>query len=632
MSTATESPPAANSKTEVVNDFSFHVATANGSGSQTANMVLLRGLFKMGIPVSGKNLFPSNIQGLPTWFTIRVNKDGWIGRATTPDIIICMNPESAVEDVETARPGAVLIYEETLGVSKMRPDCIHYSVPFKKLITECCPDLKLRKLVINMLYVGVCSHLFSIQKEKLEDALKAQLKTKPKAVLANLPAIEYGRKWASENLKKADPFKCAPLDKTKNKIIIEGNAATALGLMFNGVTVATWYPITPSSSLCESLEDYMRDYRINKDGKRTFAIVQAEDEISACGMIVGAGWAGARSFTSTSGPGISLMNEMIGLAYFAEVPLVICNVARTGPSTGLPTRTMQGDIISLAYCSHGDTKHILIIPSDPKEAFEMAGDAMNLAEEFQTPVFIMSDLDLGMNYWMADRFDYPTGEIKRGKVLTKEDLDRLKGQWARYKDVDGDAIGYRTLPGNGHPNAAYFTRGTGHTPQATYSEKATDWKSNMDRLTKKFNGAKNRVPKPVIEGKGQPIGMLFFGTTNSAVREAESILRAKHGIDVDLCRLRAFPFTHEVEDFLAKHENTYVVEMNRDGQMSMLIRAELPHFAMKIKSILHYDGLPITAGVIVEQFLALYGASMNPSAVAQKASHATASFGVKGRE
>lgn len=632
MSTATASPQAKGEKTEVVNDFSFHVATANGSGSQTANMVLLRGLFKMGIPVSGKNLFPSNIQGLPTWFTIRINKDGWIGRATTPDVIICMNPESAIEDVESARPGAVLIYEDTLGVNKMRPDCIHYPVPFKKLITECCPDLKLRKLVINMLYVGVCSALFNIPRERLEEALKAQLKTKPKAVLANLPAIEYGAKWAAENIKKVDPFRCEPMNKTSGKVIIEGNAATALGLMFNGVTVATWYPITPSSSLCESLEDYMRDHRVNPDGKRSFAIVQAEDEISACGMIVGAGWAGARAFTSTSGPGISLMNEMIGLAYFAEIPIVICNVARTGPSTGLPTRTMQGDVISLAYCSHGDTKHIMVIPCDPKEAFEMAGEAMNLAEEFQTPVFIMSDLDLGMNFWMADRFDYPTEPLRRGKVLTKEDLDRLKGQWGRYADVDGDAIGYRTLPGTNHPAAAYFTRGTGHTPQATYSEKATDWKSNMDRLIRKFNGAKNRVPKPVIEGKGQPNGILFFGTTNSAVREAEEILRVKHGIDVDLCRLRSFPFSPEVEDFLAKHAITYVVEMNRDGQMAMLIRAELPQFAGKVRSILHYDGLPITAGVIVDQFLSLHGARMNPAAAAQEASHATASFGVKGRE
>ncbi len=631
MTTAAVAPP--QSTTKVVNDFSFSIATANGSGSQTANMVLLRGLFKMGIPVSGKNLFPSNIQGLPTWFNIRVNKDGWIGRATTPDIIIIMNPESAIEDVENARKGAVLIYDDSLGVSKMRPDCIHYAVPFKKLVVDACPDLKLRKLVINMLYVGVCSALFNISEEKLMAALEAQLKTKPKAVLANKPAISLGRKWALENIKKVDSFSCEPLDKTSSKIIIEGNAATALGLMFNGCTVATWYPITPSSSLCESLEDYMRDYRVNPDGKRTFAIVQAEDEISACGMLAGAGWAGARCFTSTSGPGISLMNEIIGLGYFAEIPFVICNVARTGPSTGLPTRTMQGDIISVIYASHGDTKHVVVFPSNPKEAFEMAGIAMDLAEQLQTPVFINSDLDLGMNFWMSDRFDYPTAPIKRGKVLHKADLEKLKGQWARYRDVDNDGIGYRTLPGvSDHPNAAYFTRGTGHTEQATYSEKATDWKKNMDRLTKKFNTAKTMVPKPVIDNKGSTIGLLYFGTTESSVREAAQILEQQHGVKIDLCRLRAFPFSKEVEDFLDKHSMVYICEMNRDAQMAMVIRAELPNAATKLRSILHYDGLPITAGIIVEEFLAQHKKESHSTAVAQQLSHATSSVGSKGRD
>ncbi|CAG0951044.1 2-oxoglutarate/2-oxoacid ferredoxin oxidoreductase subunit alpha [Planctomycetaceae bacterium] len=630
MTTAAAAPP--QQTTTVVNDFSFSIATANGSGSQTANMVLLRGLFKMGIPVSGKNMFPSNIQGLPTWFTIRVNKDGWIGRATTPDIIICMNPESAVEDVENARKGAVLIYDDSLGLAKMRPDCIHYAVPFKKLVVDACPDLKLRKLVINMLYVGVCSALFNISEDKLVAALEAQLKTKPKAILANKPAIQLGRKWALENIKKVDTFTCEPLNKTANKIIIEGNAATALGLMFNGCTAAAWYPITPSSSLCESLEDYMRDYRVNPDGKRTFAVVQAEDEIAACGMIAGAGWAGARAFTSTSGPGVSLMNEMIGLGYFAEIPFVICNVARTGPSTGLPTRTMQGDIISVIYASHGDTKHVAVFPSNPKEAFEMAGIALDLAEQLQTPVFINSDLDLGMNYWMSDRFDYPTGPIKRGKVLHKADLEKLKGQWARYKDVDNDGIGYRTLPGTDHPNAAYFTRGTGHTEMATYSEKATDWKKNMDRLTKKFNTAKTLVPKPVIENNGSTIGLLYFGTTDSSVREAASILEKQHGVKIDLCRLRAFPFCKEVEDFLDKHAMVYVCELNRDAQMAMVIRAELPNAATKIRSILHYDGLPLTAGVVVSEFLAQHKNEPHSTAVAQQLSQATSAVGSKGRD
>lgn len=583
----------------IVNDFVLHVATANGSGSQTSNMVLLRALFGMGIPVSGKNLFPSNIQGLPTWFTIRANKNGWISRKQDADVVVCMNPETSDEDVETAREGAVLIYEESLNLADKRPDCVHYAVPFKKLIAENCPDMRLRKLVINMLYVGVCAQLFEIDMGEIKNALSKQLAGKQKAIDINLPALEAGFKWAADNLKKADPFKVERMNANEGKIIIEGNAATALGLMFGGVTVVTWYPITPSSSLCEYLEEYLNRFRI-KDGKKTFAVVQAEDEIAAVGMLAGAGWAGARAATSTSGPGISLMNEIIGLAYFAEIPFVICDVQRTGPSTGLPTRTMQGDVLSLFYASHGDTKQVVVIPNTPKEAFEMAGEALNLAEELQTPVFIMSDLDLGMNFWVSERFEYPTEPLRRGKVLGKEELEKLGGKWGRYADVDGDGIPYRTIPGTEHPKAAYFTRGTGHTTQATYSEKPHDWKNNMDRLARKFETAKTMVPKPEILDNGHAAGLIYYGTTHEAIREACATLEARHGLKLDLCRLRAFPFTQEVEDFLNKHERVYVVELNRDGQMRMALHAELPHFSNKLRSVKHYDGMPLTADEVVK--------------------------------
>ncbi|MCC6464990.1 MAG: 2-oxoacid:acceptor oxidoreductase subunit alpha [Planctomycetes bacterium] len=600
MSTAGVADPVAT----VVNDLSLHVATANGSGSQTSNMVLLRALFQMGIPVSGKNLFPSNIQGLPTWFTIRVSKDGWIARKRDSDVLVCMNPDTVDEDVATARPGAALIYEETLNQQSKRPDCIHYPVPFKKLIAECCPDLKLRKLVVNMLYVGVLSHLLGIEMAELKKALNRQLHGKQKAIDINVPALEHGAKWAAEHMKKRDPFRVQRMDANKGRIVVEGNAAAAMGFLFGGVTVVPWYPITPSSSLCESLEEYLTEYRTDADGKRSFCVIQAEDEIAAAGMLTGAGWAGARTVTATSGPGVSLMNEILGLAYFAEIPFVIANVQRTGPSTGLPTRTMQGDLLTMIYASHGDTKHIVLIPSDPKEAFEMATESLNVAEEFQTPVFLMLDLDLGMNYWMSDRFEYPKAPITRGKLMTREKLEQLKGAWGRYADVDGDGVAWRTLPGTDHPAAAYFTRGTGHTPDAKYSEKPEHWKGNMDRLARKFQTAKGRVPKPVVTSKGSKTGLLYYGTTHEAVREAAASLEDKHGRKLDLCRVRAFPFTKEVEDFIASHDRVYVVDNNRDGQMAMVLRAEVPTCGPKVRSVLHYDGMPITAATIVEQFLA----------------------------
>src|SRR5712664_677524 len=430
----------------VVNDMSIQVATVNGSGAEGSYNDMLRSIFQMGVTISGKNLFPSNIAGLPTWFTIRANKDGYIARKKEIDLLIAMNAETAQEDVKTLAAGAAVLYDEPLALDKVRPDLIFYGVPYDKLVAAVCSEAKLRKLIKNMIYVGVAARLLEIDFAEVEKAIRKQFATKVKAAALNLAAAKAGHDYAAANLKKRDPFYIARMDKTKGKIIVDGNSAAALGCMFAGCTVVTWYPITPSSSLVETMIEYMKRFRIGPDGKATFAIVQAEDELAAIGMVVGAGWAGARAMTSSAGPGISLMAEFTGLAYYVEIPAVIWDIQRVGPSTGLPTRTSQGDILSTAFLSHGDTKNIMLLPCSAEECFTMAQDAFDLAEQFQTPVFVMSDLDLGMNNWMADPFKYPEKPIKRGKVLSKEDLDRLGG-FARYKDVDGDGVGYRTLPG-----------------------------------------------------------------------------------------------------------------------------------------------------------------------------------------
>src|SRR5438270_200844 len=478
-----QGPPPA----KAVNDFSIQVATVNGSGSQSANMVLLRSIFQMGIPVSGKNLFPSNIAGLPTWFTIRANKDGYIARKKEVDFLIAMNAETAVEDVKSLAPGSAVLYDEPLNLSAVRNDVVFYSAPFDKLVAAVCPEAKLRKLVKNMIYVGVAAQLIGISMTEVEKAIRKQFKKKQKAADLNFNAVKAGYDYAVASLKKADHCFVEPMNATQGKIIIDGNAAAALGSMFAGVTVVTWYPITPSSSLCEQLIDYMKHYRIGPDGKATFAIVQAEDELAAVGMVLGAGWAGARSLTSTAGPGISLMSEFVGLGYFAEIPGVIWDIQRVGPSTGLPTRTAQGDILQVFYLSHGDTQHIALFPSSVAECFEFASEALDLAEMFQTPIFVMSDLDLGMNNWMSDPFKYPEKPYRRGKVLTQEKLKELGGKWGRYLDVDNDGIPYRSIPGTDTPS--YFTRGSGHDAFGRYSERPEDYKATVDRLTKKFETA-----------------------------------------------------------------------------------------------------------------------------------------------
>ncbi len=592
----------------VVNDMSIQVATVNGSGSQSSNTVLLRSIFQMGVPVSGKNLFPSNIAGLPTWFTIRANKDGYIARKKEIDLLVAMNAETAQDDVKTLAAGASVLYDEPLVLDKLRDDLIFYSVPYDKLVAPVCPEAKLRKLVKNMIYVGVVAQLLEIDLNEVEKAIRKQFAKKVKAANLNLAAVKAGYDYAAANFTKRDPFVIARMDKTHGKIIIDGNSAAALGCMFAGCTVVTWYPITPSSSLVETMIEYMKEHRIGPDGKATFAIVQAEDELAAVGMVIGAAWAGARSMTATAGPGISLMAEFTGLAYYVEIPAVIWDIQRVGPSTGLPTRTSQGDVLFTAFLGHGDTKHILLFPCSPEECFTLAQDAFDLAEQFQTPVFVMSDLDLGMNNWMADPFPYPEKPIKRGKILTKEDMDRL-GSFARYKDIDGDGIGYRTLPGTDHPAAAYFARGSGHNEKGQYSERPDDFERNMERINKKFETARSFVPRPDVVSNGKSkIGIIAFGTSHWAITECRDQLRNEHNLETDYLRLRSYPFTREVHDFIEQHDRIYVVEQNRDGQMATLLKLDLkPELTPRLRSICHIHGLPIDARSVTDELMMMEG-------------------------
>jgi len=592
----------------IVNDMSIQVATVNGSGSQSSNTVLLRSIFQMGVPVSGKNMFPSNIAGLPTWYTIRANKNGYIGRKKEIDFLVAMNSETAVEDTMSLAPGASVLYDEPLKLDRLRDDVVFYSVPYDKIVAAVCPEAKLRKLVKNMVYVGVVANLLEIDMGEVEKAIRKQFAKKVKAANLNLAAAQAGFDYAKASLKKGDVFYIERMNATAGKIIIDGNSAAALGCMFAGCTVVTWYPITPSSSLVETMIDYMKEYRIGPDGKATFAIVQAEDELAAIGMVIGAGWAGARSMTATAGPGISLMAEFAGLAYYVEVPGVIWDIQRVGPSTGLPTRTSQGDILSTAFLSHGDTKNIMLFPCSVTECFTMAPDAFNLAEQFQTLVFVMSDLDLGMNNWMSDPFEYPTTPINRGKVLSKEDLDRLGG-FARYKDVDGDGIGYRTLPGTVHPAAAYFARGSGHNEKAQYSERADDFENNMERLNRKFETARSFVPRPEItKGKDAKIGIIGFGTSHWGITESRDQLREEYAIETDYLRLRAYPFTREVHEFIEQHERIYLVEQNRDAQMLTLLKLDLkPELTTRLRSIAHITGLPLDARSITDELTSMEG-------------------------
>ena len=592
----------------VVNDFSIQVATVNGSGSQSANSVLLKSIFNMGVPVSGKNLFPSNIAGLPTWYTIRASKDGYVARRKKIDILVAMNAETAREDILGLHAGSVAIYDESLNLSQYRQDVVCYPVPFDKITAAVCPEARLRKLVKNMVYVGVVAHLLQIEMSSVEAALAKQFAKKQKALDLNFGAVRAGADYAAEHLSKQDPFLIERMNATAGKIIIDGNSAAGLGAVFAGVTVVAWYPITPSTSLVEATIEYLKKFRVTEEGKATFAVVQAEDELAAIGMVLGAGWAGARSMTATSGPGISLMAEFSGLGYFAEIPGVIFDVQRTGPSTGMPTRTSQADLLSTAFLSHGDTKHVILLPGSVKECFELGYAAFDLAERLQTPVFVLSDLDLGMNNWMSDPFTYPEKPLDRGKVLTAEDLNRLGG-FARYADVDGDGIGYRTLPGTDHPKAAYFTRGSGHNSKAAYTEKPEDYLEIMDRLVRKFDTARTLVPAPVVTGSGKAsVGVIAYGSSDFAVVEALDELRKQHAVEVDYMRVRAYPFTQSVHEFVASHERIYVVEQDRDAQLASLLKLDLAaDQAVKLRSILHFNGLPIDAESILNELVVKEG-------------------------
>jgi len=584
----------------VVNDFSIVVATANGTGSQTANLAIMRAIFKMGIPVNGKNIFPSNIQGLPTWYHIRVSGEGYVARRATTEVLVAFNAATAIEDIQNLPSGGVCVYRDDLRGLPDREDISMYPVPVNKLLREIGAKGQFKDRYTNMLYVGVVAWLLNIDMDKVDMALDIHFKRRRKLVDMNMDVIKLCYQWSADNLTKTDRFTVEAMDKTDGKILMTGNDAAGLGAVFGGLTVCTWYPITPSTSVIDAVNAYLPRLRVDEEsGKATYAVVQAEDELAAIGMVLGAGWAGARSMTATSGPGISLMSEFVGLGYFAEIPGVIWNIQRVGPSTGLPTRTGQGDVIPAYYCGHGDTKNIVLFPGTVHECFQMGTTAFNLAEQFQTIIFVNSDLDLGMNTWMSETFDYPEEPIQRGKVLTAEEVEE-KG-FARFKDIDGDGIGYRTLPGTKSTKAAYFTRGTGHNAAAVYSERPEDWLENMDRLVRKFDTAREVVPAPVVdEMEDASYGIISFGTTMYAIEEARDRLAAD-GVKTDFMRLKALPISQAVRDFVASHDRIYVIEMNRDGQMHTILRDEMPEMNMKMRSIAFQDGMPLTARFLVEQ-------------------------------
>jgi 2-oxoglutarate ferredoxin oxidoreductase subunit alpha len=594
-------------KAPIINDLSMVVATVNGTGSQTSNMALIRALFRMGIPVSGKNLFPSNIQGLPTWFTIRASGEGFIARRETIEILVAMNEATFQEDLAGLVEGGVCFYPDNWTQPRKRADVVYYPMPVQDLIKEQSPPRDLRDYIANMVYVGVVSEILGIEMAEIRAALETHFQGRSKPIEMNMSMVEAAAQWASENLTKQDPYKVERSDQTEGLILIDGNTSAALGAVYGGVNFAAWYPITPASSLADGLLEFLPHLRTDPEtGKATYAVIQAEDELAAIGMTVGAGWAGARSMTSTSGPGISLMSEFAGLAFFAEIPIVIWDVQRMGPSTGLPTRTSQGDLLFVRFLGHGDTRHVFLLPGSVAECFEFGWRAFDLAERLQTPIFVLSDLDLGMNLWMSESFKYPDVPMDRGKVLTEKDLDEL-GEFARYRDVDGDGVPYRTLPGNKHPLAAWFARGTGHNDQAIYSERPEDWTENMARLWRKHDTARGLVPAPIIDRmNGAEIGLIGFGSTLSAIDEARSRL-TQQGISTDFLRLRAVPFNESVAEFVRTHDRVYVVEMNTDAQMCQLLQLDMPDQATKFKALNLNDGLPLTAKWIVDALLSKEG-------------------------
>ena len=583
-----------------VNDFCMTVCTVNGSGSATANTTLLRAMFHMGIPVSGKNIFPSNIKGLPTWFSIRVSKDGYLARVAHDDIIVQMNSTTFSEDLDYNVPGGVVFYADHIGVPIHREDVIAYPMPVKQLISEADIPRNLRDYMENMVYVGVVSQMLGIDLDVVHQVLLDQFKNKPSVAESNFAMVKLAADWARDNLEKKDRYYVEPMPPLDDYIMTDGNTAGALGAIYGGFEFCGWYPITPATSLAESLNIFAPELRKDPEtGKNTFAVVQAEDELASIGMAIGAGWAGIRSMTSTSGPGVSLMTEYMSLAYYAEVPLVLWDVQRVGPSTGLPTRTGQGDLNLTYFLGHGDTNQIILIPSSVNESFTLGWQAFEIAEKYQTPVIILSDLDLGMNLWMTKKFEYPDRPIQRGKILWEEDLENFGRDWGRYLDVDGDGIPYRTVMGNNHPKAPYFTRGTGHDEYGNYSEAPEVWVRMMDRIKTKLENAREDLPKPEYRRlEGARIGLIGMGSTEPAILEAQDKLAAQ-GIKCDFMRIRSLPFSQEVSEFIATHDVNYVAELNRDGQLHQILSLDYCHMTEKMVSIAFMDGLPMTADLVV---------------------------------
>jgi len=587
-----------------VNEFSINIGTENGSGSQTANLTLLRAIFKMGIPVSGKNIFPSNIQGLPTWYKIRVSQSGYGGRRKEADIVVAMNPKTFTEDQNDLVEGGLFLYADDIKDPIDRDDMILVPMPVKAIVKEAKPHRDLRKLVANMVYVGVLANLLGIELEPIKAALDFHFKGKESPVEFNMRMINLAYQWADQNLDLEIPYKIETRDLTDNSILVDGNTAAGLGTIYGGMHFVSWYPITPATSLPESIIEYAPKLRVDPEtGKSTYAIVQAEDELAAVGMVVGAGWAGLRAMTATSGPGLSLMAEYVSLAYFAEIPIVIWVVQRVGPSTGLPTRTAQGDINSTYYLGQGDTEHIVLIPGNVRECFEFGWKALDLAEKYQTVVFCLSDLDLGKNQWMTEPFEYPDTPIERGKILWEEDLEKIKDEWGRYRDLDGDFIPYRTIPGNTHPKSAYFARGTGHDDYANYSEHPEQWRNNLDRIKNKINSSTADLPGPLITKiRGAKKGIIAFGSPDAAMQEALDYLK-EDGVKLNYLRLRSLPVSDQVLDFIRSQEKVYVIENNRDGQMHGILSLEVPEKAQDLVSLAMIDGLPLNAEWIREAVL-----------------------------
>lgn len=582
----------------IINDFVVRFANVNGTGSASANFLFAKSIFRMGIPVSPKNIFPSNIQGLPTWYEVRVSEKGYLGRRDGVDIMISVNPQSLVKDIQSVKPGGYFIYDSTklLHEELLRDDITFLGIPLMETCNREYSDPRQRQLFKNVMYVGALSALIEIEYGVLEQLIAEQFKGKEKLIAPNLKALNLGIDWVKQHLEHPLPFRLERKDLVGDRIMTDGNSACALGAVYGGATFVAWYPITPSTSVAEAFDEYAGEMRVDEHGKNTYAIVQAEDELAAIGMVIGAGWNGARSFTATSGPGVSLMNEFLGLAYFSEIPAVLIDVQRTGPSTGMPTRTQQSDLLLAAYASHGDTKHPMLFPATPKECFDHTALSLDLAERLQTPIMIMTDLDLGMNDHMSEPFVWDDSRVyDRGKVLTAQQLDEMP-KYGRYVDSDGDGITYRTIPGVHPSKGAYVARGTSRDEYAVYTEESPAYQRNMDRLTRKWQTIRKHVPAPeIVKGQGSTsAAMLFFGTSTDASFEARDLL-AEQGIILDACRLTSFPFHADVEAFMQQYDVVYVIEQNRDAQMCALLQLELQIDPARLRSVLNYDGMPITA-------------------------------------